>query len=77
MNQYEINQIKSKLRQIGQDEAFINKYVDKLLIDCENFRTACKKINKWEKINTNQFILQILTFAAASALFGGWLATIN
>jgi len=40
MNQFEINQIKSRLRRLELSEDFVDQYVHKLQIDCEIYSIA-------------------------------------
>ena len=49
MNQFELNQIRSKLRRLDLDDQFIERYIDKLIRNKEPFVTASKAINRWEK----------------------------
>ncbi len=49
MNQFEINQIKSRLRRLELSEDFVDQYVYKLQIDCEIYSIASKTIDRWGK----------------------------
>ena len=40
MNQFELNQIRSKLRRLELDDQFIERYIDKLIRNKEPFVTA-------------------------------------
>lgn len=76
MNRYELNQIRSKLRKLNVDESFIERYTKKLEFDNEPYMTAVRKIQKWEKQDSSQFILQSLVCGFFAALLGGSLAVI-
>ena len=60
MNQFEVNQIRSKLRRLDLDDQFIERYIDKLIRNKEIFVTASKAIDRWDKKDTEQFVLQAL-----------------
>ena len=60
MNQFEVNQIRSKLRRLDLDDQFIERYIDKLIRNKETFVTASKAIDRWDKKDTEQFVLQAL-----------------
>ena len=49
MNQFELNQIRSKLRRLDLDDQFIERYLEKLIRNKEPFVTASKAIDRWEK----------------------------
>jgi hypothetical protein len=56
MNQFELNQIRSKLRRLDLDDQFVEKYIDKLIRNKEPFVTASKSIDRWDKkIQVNLF----------------------
>ena len=74
MNQFELNQIRSKLRQLDLDDRFIERYIGKLIRNKEPFVTASKAIDLWEKKDSGQFVLQALACGLIAALAGGWFA---
>ena len=77
MNQFEINQIRSKLRKLELDDQFIELYVNKLIRNKEPFITALKVIDRWEKKDASQFVLQALVCGLIAALAGGWFAVVQ
>ena len=77
MNQYELNQIRSKLRKLGVGEEPARRYLKKLETDNEPFRTAARKIEKWKIVDSNQLILQALVCGFIAAVAGGAIALIN
>ena len=77
MNQFELNQIRSKLRRLELDDQFIELYIDKLIRNKEQFVTASKAIDRWETKNSGQFVLQALACGLIAALAGGWFAVVQ
>ena len=77
MNQFELNQIRSKLRRLELDDQFIERYIDKLIRNIEPFVTASKAIDRWEKKDSDQFVLQALACGLIAALAGGWFAVVQ
>ena len=49
MTQFEINQIKSRLRRLELSDDFVDQYVNKLQTNCESYAMACKTIDRWKK----------------------------
>ena len=76
MNQFEINQIKSRLRRLELSEDFVDQYVHKLQIDCEIYSIASKTIDRWEKEDNRDIVAQVLTCGFIAAVLGGFLATL-
>ena len=77
MNQFELNQIRSTLRRLELDDQFIERYIDKLIRNNESFLTASKSIERWEKKDSSQFMLQALACGLIAALAGGWFAVVQ
>jgi len=77
MNQFELNQIRSKLRRLDLNDQFIERYIDKLIRNKERFVTASKAIDRWEKKDSGQFVLQALACGLLAALAGGWFAIVQ
>ena len=76
MNQFEINQIKSRLRRLDLSEAFVDQYVHKLQVNCESYQMACKTIDQWKKQDSREIVSQVLAFGIIAAVLGGFLATL-
>mgnify|MGYP003312539441 CR=1 FL=1 len=76
MNQFEINQIKSRLRRLELPEDFVDQYVHKLQIDCEIYSIASKTIDRWEKEDNRDIVAQVLVCGFIAAVLGGFLATL-
>ena len=77
MNQFEVNQIRSKLRRLDLDEQFVERYIEKLIRNKEPFIAASKAINRWEKKDSRQFVLQALACGLIAAVAGGWFAAVQ
>ena len=77
MNQFEINQIRSKLRRLNLDDQFIDLYINKLIRNKEPFVTASKSIDRWDKKDSGQFVLQALACGLIAALAGGLFAVVQ
>ena len=77
MNQFELNQLRAKLRRLDLDDQFIERYIDKLIRNKEPFVTASRIIDRWEKKDSGQFLLQALAYGLIAALAGGWFAVVQ
>lgn len=77
MTQFELNKIRSKLRKIDINEDFIECYLQKLQYDNESYITAVRKIERWEKREPGQFVLQALACGLIAAVAGGVLAVVG
>ena len=77
MNQYEVNRIRSKMRKLNLDDEFIDLYVNKLIRNREPYVMASKAIDRWEKMDSGQFVLQALACGLIAAVVGGWFAVIQ
>ena len=76
MKQFELNQIRSKLRRLDLDEQFIEHYTAKLIKN-RTFVAASKAIDRWEKKDSGQWVLQALSCGLIAALAGGWFAVVH
>ena len=76
MNQFETNQIKSRLRRLELSEEFVHQYVHKLQVNCESYQVACKTIDQWKKQDSREVVSQVLACGLIAAVFGGFLATL-
>ena len=77
MNQYEVNRIRSKMRKLNLDDEFIDLYVNKLIRNREPYVIASKTIDRWEKRDSGQFVLQALACGLIAAVVGGWFAVVQ
>ena len=76
MNQFETNQIKSRLRRLKLSEEFVDQYVHKLQVNCESYQMACKTIDQWKKQDSREIVSQVLACGIIAAVLGGFLATL-
>ena len=76
MNQYEINQIKSRLRRLDLSEDFVDRYVHKLQVNCESYAMTCKMIDRWKREDSSDVVAQVLACGLIAAVLGGFLATL-
>ena len=76
MNQFETNQIKSRLRRLELSEEFVDQYVHKLQVNCESYQIACKTIDQWQKKDSREVVSQVLAIGIIAAVLGGFLATL-
>ena len=77
MNQFEVNQIRAKLHRLALDDEFVDRYIAKLIRNNEPYVTASKAIDRWEKNDSGQFVLQALACGLIAALAGAWFAVVR
>ena len=76
MNQFEINQIKSRLRRLDLSEDFVDRYVHKLQVNRESYAMTCKTIDRWKREDSSDVVAQVLACGLIAAVLGGFLATL-
>ena len=76
MNQFEINQIKSRLRRLELSEDFVDRYLHKLQVYCESYEMTCKTIDRWKKEDSREVVSQVLACGFIAAVLGGFIATL-
>ena len=76
MNQFETNQIKSRLRRLELSKPFVDQYVHKLQVNCESYHMACKTIDHWKKQDSRESVSQVFACGIIAAVLGGFLATL-
>ena len=76
MNQFEINQVKSRLRRLELSEEFVDQYVHKIQANCESYAMTCKTIDRWQKQDSREVVSQVLACGLIAAVLGGFLATL-
>ena len=77
MKQVEVNQLRAKLHRLDLSDEFIARYIQKLQDNGESYKVACKTIDRWEKPDPSQFVLQALVCGFAAAILGGWFAMVS
>ena len=65
------------MRKLNLDDEFIDLYVNKLIRNREPYVMASKTIDRWEKRDSGQFVLQALACGLIAAVVGGWFAVIQ
>ena len=65
------------MRKLNLDDEFIDLYVNKLLRNREPYIMASKTIDRWEKRDSGQFVLQALACGLIAALAGAWFAVVR
>ena len=65
------------MRKLNLDDEFIDLYVNKLLRNREPYIMASKTIDRWEKRDSGQFVLQALACGLIAAVVGGWFAVVQ
>ena len=65
------------MRKLNLDDEFIDLYVNKLLRNRESYVMASKTIDRWEKRDSGQFVLQALACGLIAAVVGGWFAVVQ
>ena len=65
------------MRKLNLDDEFIDLYVNKLVQNREPYVTASKTIERWEKKDSGQFVLQALACGLIAAVVGGWFAVVQ
>ena len=65
------------MRKLNLDDEFIDLYVNKLIRNREPYVMASKAIDRWEKRDSGQFVLQALACGLIAAVVGGWFAVIQ
>ena len=65
------------MRRLNLDDEFIDLYVNKLIRNREPYVMASKTIDRWEKRDSGQFVLQALACGLIAAVIGGWFAVVQ
>ena len=77
MTRFEINRIRSKMRQLDLSEYIIDRFLQKCADNLITYESALHEVDQWEKKNPSEFILQALACGAIAAVFGGWIALMS
>ena len=65
------------MRKLNLDDEFIDLYLNKLIRNREPYVMASKTIDRWEKRDSGQFVLQALACGLIAAVVGGWFAVVQ
>ena len=78
MTESERNRLRAKLRRLDFPEPAIERYLRKLDADLETFVSASRTIDRWERRDPSQTVLQALALRFDfAALLGGWFASVS
>ena len=77
MTESERNRLRAKLRRFDLSEPAIERYLSKLDADLETFASASRTIERWERPDPSQTVLQALACGVIAAVLGGWFAIVS
>ena len=77
MTETERNRLRAKLRRLDFTEAAITTCLQELEADLETYASASRIIDRWEKPDPSQTVLQALACGLIAAVLGGWFASVS
>ena len=77
MTQFEKNQIRSKLCRLNLNDDFIDQFISKSERNFQSYASVCAVVDRWEKQDSGQLILQALVCGLIAAIAGAWLAVVR
>ena len=77
MTETERNRLRAKLRRLDFTEAAITVCLQELEADLETYASASRIIDRWEKPDPSQTVLQALACGLIAAVLGGWFASVS
>ena len=77
MTEIERNRLRAKLRRLDITDTAIDAYLHKLEADLETYTSASRIIDRWERPDPSQTVLQALACGLIAAVLGGWFATVS
>ena len=77
MTEIERNRLRAKLRRLDITDTDIDAYLRKLEADLETYTSASRIIDRWERPDPSQTVLQALACGLIAAVLGGWCATVS
>ena len=77
MTETERNRLRAKLRRLDFTEAAIMACLQELEADLETYASASRIIDRWEKPDPSQTVLQALACGLIAAVLGGWFASVS
>ena len=77
MTELERNRLRAKLRRLDFTDAAIESYLQKLEANLETYASASRIIDRWEKPDPSQTVMQALSCGLIAALLGGWIASVS
>lgn len=76
MTEIELNRLRAKLRRLAFTEVAIDRTLCKFQRDLETFESSSRIIERLERENPAQQVLQALACGLIAAVLGGWFATV-
>jgi len=77
MTETERNRLRAKLRRLDFTEAAITACLQELEADLETYASASRIIDRWERPDPSQTVLQALACGLIAAVLGGWFASVS
>ena len=77
MTELERNRLRAKLRRLAFTDAAIAACLQKLEANLETYASASRIIDRWEKPDPSQTVMQALSCGLIAALLGGWIASVS
>ena len=77
MTEIERLRLRAKLRRLDLTDAAITAYMQKLEANLETYASASRIIDRWEKPDPSQTVLQALACGLIAAVLGGWFASVS
>lgn len=77
MTETERNRLRAKLRRLDFTEEAITVCLQELEADLETYASASRIIDRWEKPDPSQTVLQALACGLIAAVLGGWFASVS
>ena len=77
MTETERNRLRAKLRRLDFTEEAITVCLQELEADLETYTSASRIIDRWEKPDPSQTVLQALACGLIAAVLGGWFASVS
>ena len=77
MTEIERNRLRARLRRLAFTEMAIDRILRRFQRDLETFDSASRIIDRMERENPQQTVLQALACGLIAAVLGGWFATVG
>ena len=77
MTEIERNRLRARLRRLAFTEMAIDSTLREFQADLETFDSASQIIDRLERDNPQQKVLQALACGLIAAVLGGWFATVG
>ena len=77
MTEFERNRLRARLRRLDFTEEAIDRTLRRFQRDLETFTSASRIIDRLERDDPAQTMLQALACGLIASVLGGWLATVG